>query len=138
MTLLIDNLNPLRPLMRTPADRARNILLGFSFALSLVLALGLRSNAIQPFDCISGSCSSSNLLAFIFTFLIIMSLYVRWSLNSARDGHTNNYWLSVFVDIDERDLWHRLEQERIESNDIDRISDAWAQLEAGIVDDETE
>jgi len=59
-------------------------------------------------------------------------------LNSARDGHTNNYWLSVFVDIDERDLWHRLEQERIESNDIDRISDAWAQLEAGIVDDETE
>ncbi len=67
-----------------------------------------------------------------------MSLYVRWSLNSARDGHTNNYWLSVFVDIDERDLWHRLEQERIESNDIDRISDAWAQLEAGIVDDETE
>ena len=59
-------------------------------------------------------------------------------MNSARDGHTNNYWLSVFVDIDERDLWHRLEQERIESNDIDRISDAWAQLEAGIVDDETE
>ena len=37
----------------------------------------------------------------------------------------------------EDELWSKLEQERLESNDVERISDAWAKLEVGIIEDET-
>ena len=43
----------------------------------------------------------------------------------------------IFDNLTEDELWSKLEQERLESNDVERISDAWAKLEVGIIEDET-
>ena len=40
----------------------------------------------------------------------------------------------IFVDLSEEELWIELEQERIETNDVERISDAWAKLEVSTIE----
>lgn len=123
--------------MDTPADRASRIFFGFSASLLLILALGLRSGFLSTVHCES-NCTSDLPIVAILLFSAISSMYVFWALRVATRVPFQKQLHSIFSNESEVAMWNRLEGERIDSDDIERMSDAWAKLEVGLGTEESE
>ena len=123
--------------MDTPADRASRIFFGFSASLLLILALGLRSGFLSTVHCES-NCTSDLPIIAILLFSAISSMYVFWALRVATRVPFQKQLHSIFSNESEVAMWNRLEGERIDSDDIERMSDAWAKLEVGLGTEESE
>ena len=123
--------------MDTPADRASRIFFGFSASLLLILALGLRSGFLSTVHCES-NCTSDLPIVAILLFSAISSMYVFWALRVATRVPFQKQLHSIFSNESEVVMWNRLEGERIASDDIGRMSDAWAKLEVGLGTEESE
>jgi len=120
--------------MATPAMRASKVLMGFTIALILVFALGLRGGWIQITECQPQNCGSNLAAEFLIGLFSISSLYAWWLLKKSPKAPFSNRISDIFVDLSEEELWTELEQERIETNDVERISDAWAKLEVSTIE----
>ena len=123
--------------MDTPADRASRILFGFSASLLLIVALGLRSGFASIDNCES-DCISDLPVVTALLLSAIVSLYVCLALRTSIAVPFQKYLHSIFLNESEADLWNRLEGERIESDDIGRMSESWAKLEIGLGTEESE
>ena len=123
--------------MDTPADRASRIFFGFSASLLLILALGLRSGFLSTVHCES-NCTSDLPIVAILLFSAISSMYVFWALRVATRVPFQKQLHSIFSNESEVAMWNRLEGERMDSDDIGRMSDAWAKLEVGLGTEESE
>ena len=123
--------------MDTPADRASRIFFGFSASLLLILALGLRSGFLSTVHCES-NCTSDLPIIAILLFSAISSMYVFRALSVATPVPFQKQLHSIFSNESEVAMWNRLEDERIDSDDIERMSDAWAKLEVGLGTEESE
>jgi len=123
--------------MDTPADRASRTFFGFSASLLLILALGLRSGFLSTVHCES-NCTSDLPIIAILLFSAISSMYVFWALRVATRVPFQKQLHSIFSNESEVAMWNRLEGERIDSDDIERMSDAWAKLEVGLGTEESE
>ena len=123
--------------MDTPADRASRIFFGFSASLLLIHALGLRSGFLSTVHCES-NCTSDLPIVAILLFSAISSMYVFWALRVATPVPFQKQLHSIFSNESEVAMWNRLEDERIDSDDIERMSDAWAKLEVGLGTEESE
>ena len=123
--------------MDTPADRASRTFFGFSASLLLILALGLRSGFLSTVHCES-NCTSDLPIVAILLFSAISSMYVFWALRVATRVPFQKQLHSIFSNESEVAMWNRLEGERIDSDDIERMSDAWAKLEVGLGTEESE
>ena len=120
--------------MATPARRASRVLMGFIIALILVFALGLRGGWIQITECQPQNCGSNLATELLIGLFLISSLYAWWLLKKSPKAPFSNRISDIFVDLSEEELWTELEQERIETNDVERISDAWAKLEVSTIE----
>ena len=123
--------------MDTPADRASRIFFGFSASLLLILALGLRSGFLSIAQCESNCASDLPVVATLLSSAIL-SMYAYWALRVATPVPFQKQLHSIFSNESEVVMWNRLEGERIDSDDIERMSHAWAKLEVGLGTEETE
>mgnify|MGYP001177084204 FL=1 len=123
--------------MDTPADRASRVLLGFSASLLLIIALSLRSGFLSTVHCES-DCTSDMLVVTALLFIAILSMYAYWALRATKPVPLQKQLHSLFSNESELDMWNRLEGERMDSDDIGRMSDAWAKLEVGLGTEESE
>mgnify|MGYP001357871823 FL=1 len=123
--------------MDTPADRASRILFGFSASLLLIVALGLRSGLASIDNCESDCISDLPVVAALL-LLAMVSMYACWALRTSIAVPFQKHLHSIFLNESEADLWNRLEGERIDSDDIGRMSDSWAKLEVGLGMEESE
>jgi hypothetical protein len=123
--------------MDTPADRASRIFFGFSASLLLILALGLRSGFFSTARCES-NCASDLPVVAILISSAILSMYFYWALRVATPVPFQKQLQSIFSNESEVAMWNRLEAVRIDSDDIERMSDAWAKLEVGLETEESE
>lgn len=123
--------------MDTPADRASRILFGFSVSLLFIAALGLRSGFASINNCESDCISDLPVVAALLLSAMI-SMYACWALRTSIVVPFQKHLHSIFLNESETDLWNRLEGERIESDDIGRMSNSWAKLEVGIGMEESE
>ena len=71
-------------------------------------------------------------------FIAIISIYAHWALRAATPVPFQKQLHSIFSDESEVVMWNRLEGERVDSDDIERMSDAWAKLEVGLGTEESE
>ncbi len=71
-------------------------------------------------------------------FTAILSMYAYWALRAATPVPFQKQLHSIFSDESEVVMWNRLEGERVDSDDIERMSDAWAKLEVGLGTEESE
>ncbi len=85
----------------------------------------------QPQNC--GYNLAAEVLIGLFS---ILSLYAWWLLKKSPKAPFSNRISDIFVDLSEIELWTRLEQERIETNDLERMSDAWAKLEVSTIEED--
>ena len=122
--------------MVTPARRASRVLMGFTIALLLVFALGLRGGWMQITECQPQNCGYNLTSEILIGLFSILSLYAWWLLKKSPKAPLLNRITDVFVDLSEIELWTRLEQERIETNDLERMSDAWAKLEVSTIEED--
>lgn len=123
--------------MDTPADRASRIFFGFSASLLFILALGLRSGFLTTVHCES-NCTSDLPAVAILLLSAMLSMYAYWALRVATPVPFQKQLHSIFSNESEVVMWNRLEGERIDSDDIGRMSDAWAKLEVGLGTEESE
>lgn len=123
--------------MDTPADRASRVLFGFSASLLLIVALGLRSGFLSTVHCES-DCASDMLVVTAILFIAILSMYACWALRIKKPIPLQKQLHSFFSNESEVDMWNRLEGERMDSDDIGKMSDAWAKLEVGLGTEESE
>ena len=123
--------------MDTPAGRASRIFFGFSVSLLLILALGLRSGFLSTAQCES-NCTSDLPIVITLLFTAILSMYAYWALRTTTPAPFQKQLHSIFSDESEVVMWNRLEGERVDSDDIERMSDAWAKLEVGLGTEESE
>ena len=123
--------------MDTPAGRASRIFFGFSASLLLILAVGLRSGFLSTAQCES-NCTSDLPVVATLLFTAILSMYAHWALRAETPVPFQKQLHSIFSDETEVAMWNRLEGERVESDDIERMSDAWAKLEVGLGTEESE
>ncbi|MEC7640467.1 MAG: hypothetical protein VYE39_05615 [Candidatus Thermoplasmatota archaeon] len=120
--------------MATPARRASRVLMGFTISLILVFALGLRGGWIQITECQPQNCGPNLAAELLIGLFSISSLYAWWLLKKSPKAPFSNRISDIFVDLSEEELWIELEQERIETNDVERMSDAWAKLEVSTIE----
>jgi len=123
--------------MDTPADRASRIFFGFSASLLLILALGLRSGFLSTAQC-GSNCTSDFTVAAALLFIATLSMYAYWALRVVTPVPFQKQLHSIFSNESEVVMWNRLEGERVDSDDIERMSDAWAKLEVGLGTEESE
>lgn len=123
--------------MDTPAERASRIFFGFSASLLLILALGLRSGFLSTAQC-GSNCTPDSLIVAVLLFSAILSMYLYWALRVATPVPFQKQLHSIFSNESEVVMWNRLEGERIDSDDIEKMSDAWAKLEVGLGIQESE
>ena len=123
--------------MDTPAERASRIFFGFSASLLLILALGLRSGFLSTAQC-GSNCTPDSPIVAVLLFSAILSMYLYWALRAATPVPFQKQLHSIFSNESEVDMWNRLEGERIDSDDIEKMSDAWAKLEVGLGIQESE
>lgn len=71
-------------------------------------------------------------------FTAILSMYAYWALRTTTPVPFQKQLHSIFSDESEVVMWNRLEGERVDSDDIERMSDAWAKLEVGLGTEESE
>jgi hypothetical protein len=65
-------------------------------------------------------------------------MYFYWALRVATPVPFQKQLQSIFSNESEVAMWNRLEAVRIDSDDIERMSDAWAKLEVGLETEESE
>lgn len=138
MTSSIENLLHLELYMTSPARRASRVLIGFAIALLIVLALGIRGDWVQITECNRLGCGYASTELVLLGSLCALSFYSWWILTRSPKAPFSDKISEIFDNLTEDELWSKLEQERLESNDVERISDAWAKLEVGILEDETQ
>ena len=123
--------------MDTPAGRASRIFFGFSSTLLLILALWLRSDLLSTAQCESNCTSDMQFVLMVFV-IAVLSMYASWALRAATPVPFQKKLHSIFSNESEVVMWNRLEGERMDSDDIGRMSDAWAKLEVGLGTEESE
>lgn len=91
---------------------------------------------MQITECQPQNCGYNLISEVLIGLFAILSLYAWWLLRKSPKAPLLNRITDVFVDLSEIELWTRLEQERIETNDLERMSDAWAKLEVSTIEED--
>lgn len=117
--------------MASPALTARRLLLGLGFALLLATAFALVDGRLPPAECPEdplANCTSSDSTGWLIPGAAVICLLAGFSLSSS-----NSPLASLFPSGDAASQEEALTQEVSEEMDEEDLSDAWANLEQGLL-----
>ena len=121
--------------MEAPARTARRLLFGLSFVLLLATAFALIDGRLPPSECLEGeyNCTSSNGMGWLIPGATIITLLSGFILHLGIERGLNSPLLKLFPTTDSFTQRENISIDVLDSQDEESLSDAWADLEQGLL-----
>ena len=122
--------------MNTPSKSAENLFIGLGIVLLLVTAFALIDGRLPPADCPTSTaitddpCTSSSVIGWVIPGAAIISLFLGISSRMAHEAGKRSLLDHYFTNESESDISSRVSEDYQDEHDTDRLSGAWANMEA--------
>ena len=121
--------------MGAPAHAARRLFFGLGFALLLATAFALIDGRLPPAECLEDeyNCTSSNEMGWLIPVATIFTLLSGYILHIGIEKGVNSPLLKMFPATDSSTQREIISMDILDSQDESSLSDAWADLEQGLL-----
>ncbi len=126
--------------MNTPSKSAENLFIGLGIVLLLVTAFALIDGRLPPADCPTSTaitddpCTSSSVIGWVIPGAAIISLFLGISSRMAHEAGKPSLLDHYFTNESESDISSRVSEDYQDEHDTDRLSGAWANMEAKMLE----
>ena len=126
--------------MNTPSKSAENLFIGLGIVLLLVTAFALIDGRLPPADCPTSTaitddpCTSSSVIGWVIPGATIISLFLGISSRMAHEAGKRSLLDHYFTNESESDISSRVSEDYQDEHDINRLSGAWANMEAKMLE----
>ena len=126
--------------MNTPSKSAENLFIGLGIVLLLVTAFALIDGRLPPADCPTSTeitddpCTSSSVIGWVIPGAAIISLFLGISSRMAHEAGKRSLLDHYFTNESESDISSRVSEDYQDEHDTDRLSGAWANMEAKMLE----
>ena len=126
--------------MNTPSKSAENLFIGLGVVLLLVTAFALIDGRLPPADCPTSTaitddpCTSSSVIGWVIPGAAIISLFLGISSRMAHEAGKRSLLDHYFTNESESDISSRVSEDYQDEHDINRLSGAWANMEAKMLE----
>ena len=126
--------------MNTPSKSAENLFIGLGIVLLLVTAFALIDGRLPPADCPTSTaitddpCTSSSVIGWVIPGAAIISLFLGISSRIAHEAGKPSLLDHYFTKESESDISSRVSEDYQDEHDTDRLSGAWANMEAKMLE----
>ncbi len=121
--------------MEAPARTARRLLFGFGIALLLATSFALIDGRLPPSECPEDTynCTASNEFGWFLPAATILTLFSGYLLHLGIEKGFNSPLLKMFPVADSSTQRESISMDISDSQDESHLSDAWADLEQGLL-----
>ena len=121
--------------MEAPARAARRLLFGLGIALLLATAFALIDGRLPPSECPEDTynCTASNDMGWLLPVATVVTLLAGYILHLGIEKGVNSPLLKMFPAVGPSAQRDALLSDVSDSQDEDSLSDAWADLEQGLL-----
>ena len=121
--------------MEAPASAARRLLFGLGIALLLATAFALIDGRLPPSECPEDTynCTASNDMGWLLPVATVVTLLAGYVLHLGIEKGVNSPLLKMFPAVGPSAQRDALLSDVSDSQDEDSLSDAWADLEQGLL-----
>ncbi|DAC50332.1 MAG TPA: hypothetical protein HA340_03805 [Candidatus Thalassarchaeaceae archaeon] len=121
--------------MEAPARAARRLLFGLGIALLLATAFALIDGRLPPSECPEDTynCTASNDMGWLLPAATVVTLLAGYILHLGIEKGVNSPLLKLFPSGGSSAQREALLSDISDSQDEDSLSDAWADLEQGLL-----
>ena len=121
--------------MEAPASAARRLLFGLGIALLLATAFALIDGRLPPSECPEDTynCTASNDMGWLLPVATVVTLLAGYILHLGIEKGVNSPLLKMFPAVGPSAQRDALLSDVSDSQDEDSLSDAWADLEQGLL-----
>ena len=129
--------------MTTPSQSAENLLIGLGIVLLLATAFALIDGRLPPADCPETTsvtdepCTSSSVVGWIVPGASAICLLLGISSRMARNSGNTSILDRLFTNESESEIAARVSEDYEDEHDTDRLSGAWANMEAKMLETNT-
>ena len=126
--------------MNTPSKSAENLFIGLGIVLLLVTAFALIDGRLPPADCPTSTsitdepCTSSSVIGWLIAGGAVVSLFLGISSRMAHEAGKRSLLDHYFTNESESDISSRVSEDYQDEHDTDRLSGAWANMEAKMLE----
>jgi|TARA_Y100000994_G_scaffold176052_1_gene145255 hypothetical protein len=126
--------------VNTPSKSAENLFIGLGIVLLLVTAFALIDGRLPPADCPTSTaitddpCTSSSVIGWVIPGAAIISLFLGISSRMAHEAGKPSLLDHYFTNESESDISSRVSEDYQDEHDTDRLSGAWANMEAKMLE----
>ena len=122
-------------IMEAPARAARRLFFGLGIALLLATAFALIDGRLPPSDCPEDmyNCTASNDMGWLLPAVTIFTLLIGYILHLGIEKGLNSPLLKLFPAVDSSSQREDFTMDVSDSQDEGYLSDAWADLEQGLL-----
>ena len=126
--------------MNTPSKSAENLFIGLGIVLLLVTAFALIDGRLPPADCPTSTaitdepCTSSSVIGWVIPGAAIISLFLGISSRMAHEAGKPSLLDHYFTNESESAISSRVSEDYQDEHDTDRLSGAWANMEAKMLE----
>ncbi len=131
---------PFGGMMQSPAHSAERLFFGVGIALVLVTAFALIDGRLPPDECPEVTplnaepCTASSSLGWIFPAGAVITLGLGMMYRSSRKAGNPPPFAKYFPNESESQITERISEEHSDAHDTDRLSGAWANMEAKMLE----
>ena len=121
--------------MDAPAHTARRLLFGLTLALLLATAFALVDGRLPPSECLDDeyNCTASNSMGWLIPVATMTTFLAGYILHIGIEKGVNSPLLKMFPATDSSTQRKILSMDISDSQDEASLSDAWADLEQGLL-----
>lgn len=126
--------------MNSPSQSAENLLIGLGLVLLLATAFALIDGRLPPAECpdpssaIDDGCTSSSVIGWVIPGAAVICLFLGISSRLAHNAGKNSLLDQFFTNESESEIAHRVSEDYDDQHDTDRLSGAWANMEAKMLE----
>ena len=126
--------------MNTPSKSAENLFIGLGIVLLLVTAFALIDGRLPPANCPTSTaitdepCTSSSMIGWVIPGGAAVSLFLGISSRMAHEAGKRSLLDHYFTNESESDISSRVSEDYQDEHDTDRLSGAWANMEAKMLE----
>jgi hypothetical protein len=126
--------------VNTPSKSAENLFIGLGLVLLLATAFALIDGRLPPAECpaspsaIDDACTSSSIIGWAIPGAAVISLFLGVSSRIAHNSGKTSLLDQFFTNESESEIAKRVGEDYDDEHDIDRLSGAWANMEAKMLE----
>ncbi len=126
--------------MNSPSQSAENLIIGLGIVLLLATAFALIDGRLPPAECpvstsgLEDVCTSSSVIGWLIPGTAVLCLTLGISSRMAHNSGRTSFLDRFFTNESESEIAKRVSADYEDEHDTDRLSGAWANMEAKMLE----